>query len=36
MKELTFTDFFIEIVFEFVDYLHFTYVGEDIAMIIKE
>lgn len=22
--------------FEYVDYLHFTYVGEDIAIIIKE
>lgn len=28
--------FFVEIVFEYVDYLHFTYVGEDIAIIIKE
>lgn len=36
MKELTFTDFFVEIVFEYVDYLHFTYVDEDIALIIKE
>lgn len=35
MKELTFTDFFVEIVFEYVDSLHFTYVGEDIAMISK-
>jgi hypothetical protein len=37
VKIISFTDFFlIKIVVEYVDYLHFTYVGEDIAIIIKE
>jgi hypothetical protein len=37
VKELTFTDFFlVKIIFEYVDYLHFPYVGEYIAIISKE
>jgi hypothetical protein len=35
VKEFSFTDFFVKIITEYVEYLQFTYVDEYIAIISK-